>query len=211
MNTHLLSSLIVVALLISLGCSAGPKRVGAVDVDPADAAAAAISTYDSNDDGSLDEEELVAVPGILMAKQHYDKDANGQVSAEEIEARLKQWSEQGLGFRPLTIFIALDGKPLDGAEVRLIPEAYLGEAVKPATGKTISDGSAAVSVSQTDLPEALKARKKNFYGVTGGTYKIELTSATRQLPPKFNTETTLGVEVALDTILANHYLNLKSK
>ncbi len=196
---------------VVMGCSGGPSRVGAVDVDPSSAAAEAMSMYDKNGDNTLDDGELLAVPGILMAKKHYDKDGNGQVSAEEIEARLEQWGEQGLGFRPLTIMIAIDGKPLGDTEVKLIPEPYLGDAVKPATGKTISDGTVSVSVEPEDLPDALKARKKNFYGVTGGTFKIELTSAKQELPAKFNTETTLGVEVALDTIRAVHYMNLKSK
>ncbi len=198
-------------LLLSLGCSGGPKPVDPVDVDSSSAAAQALELYDANGDGSLDDSELGAVPGIRDAKSFYDKDGDGLVSGDEIVARLDSWNEQGLGFRQLTIFITLDGKPLDGATVKLIPEPYLGDAVKPASGKTFSDGSVSVSVEPEDLPAALKSRGKNYYGVTGGTYKIELSAPSKKIPEKFSTATTLGVEVATDTIRANHYMNLKSK
>jgi hypothetical protein len=182
-----------------------------VDVDPAAASAAALQQYDTSGDGALDDTELAAVPGIQMAKAFYDKDSDGRVSGDEIAARIEKWNEQGLGFRPLAITFTLDGKPLGGVEVKLVPESYLGEAVKPATGITLPDGTANLSVAKEDLPEALKARKKNFYGVTGGTYKIELTSTRQKLPPKFNSQTTLGVEVAIDTVRASHHVQLRSK
>ena len=197
-------------MLATLGCSTGPQAVEPVDVDPSSAATQAMTLYDANGDGSLDDDELSAVPGIQSAKLFYDKDHDGKVSADEIVARLQLWNEQGLGFRPLTLFVLLDGKPLADVEVQLLPEPYLGDAVKPAAGKTMADGSTNVTVEQEDLPAALKTRRKRFYGVTGGTYKIKILSASQDLPPKFHSETTLGVEVALDTIKANHYLNLKS-
>lgn len=198
-------------LVMTLGCSGGPKTVAPVDVDPSSAAEQAMELYDSNSDGFLDDDELVAVPGILSAKSFYDKDTDGQISGQEIQDRLERWKELGLGFRPLTILITLDGKPLDAVDVKLIPEPYLGDAVKPASGKTMADGAVVVSVEPEDLPAALKSRPKKFHGVTGGTYKVELNNASQDLPAKFNTKTTLGVEVATDTILANYYMNLKSK
>lgn len=198
-------------MMVMLGCSTAPQAVEPVDVRPASAATQAMTMYDANGDSYLDDNELAAVPGIQTAKPFYDQDGDGKVSEDEIVARLQLWNEQGLGFRPLAIFVLLDGKPLANAEVKLIPEPYLGAAVKPAAGKTMPDGSVNVTVEREDLPAALKTRGKRFFGVTGGTYKIEILSASQDLPPKFNTETTLGVEVALDTIHANHYLNLQSK
>ena len=37
-------------------------------------------------------------------------------------------------------------------------------------------------------------------GVYGGTYKIEITHPNVQVPAKYNTSTTLGEEVARDTL-----------
>ena len=167
--------------------------------------------YDADGDGALAGDELKSVPGIASAVRAYDSDGDQRVSEQEIVDRLKLWREQGLGFRPLTIYFTLDGQPLDNVDVKLAPEPYLGDVVKPAYGTTRGDGSVTLSVTQDDLPPALKARGVPLYGVTGGTYKIVLTGGDRTLPAQFNDATEVGVEVAVDLIKAAHYVNLSSR
>ncbi|MEQ8850010.1 hypothetical protein [Botrimarina sp.] len=199
-------------MVLSVGCSYGPRAVRPVDVDPDEAAAEAMALYDADSDGSLAGEELLGVPGVVMAMRFYDADTDGRVTQEEIRERIAGWEDQGLGFKPMGVRVTLDGRPVADAEVKLIPEPYLGDAVKPAAGTTLPDGSANVSVKQEDLPAALKQRGRPFYGVTGGTYKIEITGGDTPIDPaKIDPSTPLGVEVAYDTIQTNFHLNLRSR
>ena len=69
-----------------------------------------------------------------------DKDADGQISAEEIAARIRVWSEGETGLMSFYCMVTLDGRALEGAEVKLDPEPFLGDGVKPASGVTAAMG-----------------------------------------------------------------------
>jgi hypothetical protein len=180
-----------------------------VDIDPSSASRQAIEQYDKNGDANLSDQELAAVPGIAKYKSLYDQDGDGQVSQDEIAQRIRLWSEQKLAYRALNVNVTVDGRPIEGATVEFIPEEYLGPNVKPATGTTDYNGQAGLAVAKGDLPPDLA--KLPMALVTGGTYKVRITHPTIDLPARFNTNTTLGEEVASDTIRERATVNLKTK
>jgi hypothetical protein len=73
----------------------------------------------------------------------------------------------------------------------LEPEKFLGSGVKPASGVTDRDGSAALKAEGQDLP-----------GVQFGFYRVRISKKDGQgretLPARYNTQTTLGCEIAPD-------------
>jgi hypothetical protein len=81
-------------------------------------------------------------------------------------------------------------QPVGRADVKFVPEKFLGEAIQTAMGKTDQNGVAMISVSATgpsDVP-----------GVAPGLYRVEITKAGANIPAKYNTASTLSQEVALD-------------
>lgn len=182
------------------GCSSTPGRVEMVEIDPDEAAAQAMVLYDTNKDGNLADDELRAVPGILKWKKLYDADGNGSVSEAEIVARLEKWQSDKLGFRALSTKVTLNGRPVGDVEVKLTPESYLGESLKPARGLTNGSGYATLSVKPDDLPEVIKARGIKVQGVYPGTYRISISHPSGKLPSSGPGGELLGDEVARDTV-----------
>lgn len=160
-------------------------------IDPAQAGSAAIEQYDADGDGELSREELGKVPGILGVMGQYDLDGNSKVSAEEISSRLRQWEDSNIGIMSAGCRVTLDGAGLEGAVVKLIPEEFLGEYVKPASGTTKAGGGAALSIDPDDLP----SDQQMVRGVQRGIYKIEVTHPSKSIPPQYNLQTTLGQEI----------------
>lgn len=176
------------------GCDRRPPRVDPPAIDPGGAAAKAIQTYDKNGDGAISGEELDAVPGIKSALKLYDKNSDGRVTADEIAARINVWKGSQVGIMSAACTVKIDGKPLEGAEVEFIPEEYLGTAIKTARGTTGPGGMVALAIAKDDLPP----QDKDLHGMHVGTYKIKVTHPTRQIPAKYNTATTIGQEIAQD-------------
>lgn len=195
-------------LCVWSGCSYQPAAVRPVEIDAAAAGNAAIKAHDNDGNGELSTEELAGIPAILKYRGLYDGDQNGSVSAAEIAARVRKWEADQLGMRELSAIVTLDGAPLAGAMVKFVPEPYLGANVKPASGETDQFGIAAIEMSAEDTPE--RFRKTNIRGVTGGTFKVEVTHPKKNIPPKFNTQTTLGEEVAVDTVKSSASIELTS-
>lgn len=183
---------------LGLGCSGAPSAIEPVDFNPGQASAGAMESYDKDQDGCLNDEEMAAVPGVLKYKDKYDADGNGCVSEAEMAARIESWSDQGVGIRTLLIEVQLEGKPLPGAEVTMTPEVYLGEGPKPATGTTDAGGKAKMSVAPEVLPEDL--RKARIRGVFAGTYRIAVSHPRVDLPDRYREGTALGDEIARDTV-----------
>ena len=183
------------------GCQSGVRRADVPDVSPSAAAAAAVEQYDADGNGELSHDELAACPGILSVVAKYDKDNDGQVTADEIAARIQYWRDAKVAILSLPCIVTLDGAPLAGAEMKFVPERYLGESVLPASGTTDERGYAEVAIAADALP----ADMKGIHGVHCGTYKIQITHPTQQIPAKYNTATVLGHETSLD----NHVLSPK--
>lgn len=127
---------------------------------------------------------------MLRHKQLYDKDGNGAVSQEEIEEQLKQLISSRVGVTTLRIEVRMNGRPLPGAQVKIVPESYLGDDVKVAWGTTNPRGTATMDIRDEDSP----ASEQGLLGVHYGTYKVEVTHPEVSIPEKYNTKTTLGYE-----------------
>jgi hypothetical protein len=188
----------VVSLLMlwtaTAGCSGRPGRVAAPDVDADAAAELAMNEYDRNSDGQLDADELKASPPLVAALPTYDGDGSGSLSQAEIAAGIKLWSERGVGAMALPFTVRLDGRPLEGADVKLIPAAFLGDAVMPASGMADSTGSGSLAIREEDKPSNVP---RNLPVVQPGLYSVEITHPSRSVPAKFNTSTTLGLETSV--------------
>lgn len=179
-NRRALALVVVVALV---GCSKRPARVHVPELDPQAAGAEALKLYDKNRDALLDAEELKACPGLQSCAKWVDTNSDGKVSAEEIVARVESYVGERVGRMSFTCTFKQGGRALDGAEITLEPEPFLGDALKPAIGKTGPDGTAMFMVEGVqDL------------GVPPGMYRVKVTKAGATVPAKYNTETTLGVE-----------------
>jgi hypothetical protein len=187
MGSRIAFSLALAAISLAAGCSgSAPSRVYA-DKPDAGAGDRAIQLYDSDKDGLLDAKELEQVPGLKAAMRQVDLDGDGKISAAEISARIQKWTDSKLGRMGVSCIVKHNGRPLAGATVKLIPEKFLGGDLKPAEGTTNDRGMASMSIAGSTQR-----------GISPGFYRVEITGAAEAIPPKYNSETCLGQEVAND-------------
>lgn len=189
------SALSIGALLIAGGCGGGPAAVPKSRIDVAKAVDGAMSQYDKDGDKVLSGEELEACPGIQSSLKDYDKDGDKQVSADELGQRLQELIDAPVrSIGPLLQF-KMNGRFVEGATVELIPEKFLEHGMFRATGTTDQMGMASVKLVQEGLPEDLK----DVHGVPLGLYRVSVTHPRMKLPASVNTETTLGLEIDINS------------
>jgi len=172
------------------GDRAPPARLTPPGIDAAAAGKAAIAAYDKNGDGVISGDELDKCPAIKSSLKRYDNDGDGKVTAEAIAARIKKWQATRIGAMPVQISLELDGEKLDGATVTLEPEAFLGPNMPTITGKSNGRGFVNLMVDPRTRP-----------GVPPGLYKVKVSKMVddkETIPARYNTDTELGVEVAMD-------------
>jgi len=183
------------------GCSGRPGRV---DPPPysGNAGAAAIAAYDASGDEAISGDEFDSVAGLRASLGQVDTDGDDSVTAEEIDARVQAWRDTKIAEMPVRCKVLLDGEPLADALVVFEPEPFLGPQVQPASGTTAASGIAGISLSKEHLADP------KYAGMACGWYKIKVTSTSQEIPPKYNDETTLGCEVAMDAhwVYAGHVL-----
>jgi hypothetical protein len=110
-----------------------------------------------------------------------------------------------LGILGFVVRVTLDGRPLNGATVTFTPEKFLGSHLKPAQGTTDSQGFARPTIDDPAL------RARHFAGAPYGLYRVEI-SSNRPIPAKYNTQTTLGTEIAPGAMTADPiYFDLNTK
>lgn len=187
---------LIVAALVAGGCSGAPGRLTPPKVSANGAADEAFELYDQNQDGSLAKSELAECPGLTHAFTSYDTDGSGQLSHDEIAAGIRVWSEGKMGMTSWPFQVRFNGRPLDGAQVKLVPEPFLGGAVKSASGESGPGGHGALGMAMDDLPS--NAPKRPL--IQPGLYRVEITHPSTPIPAKYNTESTLGLEVAAHTV-----------
>jgi hypothetical protein len=176
------------------GCGAiGRPAVKPPSVNPSQAASAAIELCDKDANGLLSAGELAACPGLLATLDKYDTSGDKQLDEAEIAARLSEMYSRGAGLTSFDCRVTLDNRPLGGAQVRLVPEPFLGGDVKSGSGVTDRSGSVTVAIADEELPEAVRGLKKMQLGV----YRVEITHPRAKIPAKYNTQTTLGHEIHL--------------
>jgi hypothetical protein len=184
------SAAIFVTLALG-GCAKGVKSFAPV-VDPEEAAEAAVKQYDTNKDGILSGRELEGAASLNSNLEKIDQNGDRALTVDEIAARIRylQSAKQIYSRTPIRCTVFRNKELLADAEVRLVPERFLGPNVKAAKGKASFNG---VAVLYTENPEPGEPR-----GVAPGFYKVEITKAGEKIPPKYNTNTILGIDTSMD-------------
>jgi hypothetical protein len=182
---------VVVLLAAQAGCGGGGRGPAPPPVSPSAATAQALAEFDANKDGALDAKELEQSPGLKALLAALGKGPGGRLTADELTQQLQSLRDGGAALTRASCQVLLDGKPLPGATVRYVPERFLGPGFKPATGTTDAAGYA---------PLVTEGEKD---GVTPGLYRVEVSKKDAQgqetVPARFNTQTTLGCQVGLQT------------
>lgn len=206
------TSLIGAGLLAAMaGCSGGPSRVTGPSISASGAASEAMTAYDKDGDGFIAGAELDAAASLKAAMSTLDLDKDGKVSADEIQKRIEAWQSKSAGLTSVLCSVTLDGRPLDGAMVTFEPEAFLGGEVKTAVGQT-AGGTATPSIPKAERPVADWPP-----GIQFGFFKVRVSKqegGKETIPAKYNSETTLGAQVATDDssfMKQNYKFDLKSK
>ena len=184
----------VSSLVILAGCMGGPTRMKPPSIDPALVGQRALSQYDTDGDGGISGKELDKCPGIKRRLQAYDTNIDTKVSAEEIANRVREWQATKLAIISVMGELRMDGQPLSGANIQFIPEDFLSEHLKVASGTTDDSGYFSVAIDDSELPDD----QKGLTGAQVGVYKVSITHPSRSIPEKYNSATHLGIEVARD-------------
>jgi hypothetical protein len=148
-----------------------------------------VAEYDANKDGALDAKELEACPGLRSALKRTDKDNDNRLTADEIAERLTLFHDQGM-LGDVSVAVTLDGRPLAGATVTLVPEKFMGPGVKPATAVTDNEGTG-----------FFKTEGSEYIQVAFGYYRVQVSKNVQGkevVPAKYNAQTVLGQEVSPD-------------
>jgi hypothetical protein len=202
-------------------------RVYVPKIDAYAAGRKAVEMFDTNRDGVISGNELDKCPGLkaacmpgTFAPATLDPARTGRISAEMITKRIKNWQANGLGPMSLRCTVKHNHRPLEGADVKFAPEPFLAPYLKTANGVTDQNGVAMLTIETG--PEGGPP------GVPPGFYRVEITKPARpyrpakpgraaengrraeppepaqpatqglDIPAKYNTQTILGEEVAVD-------------
>lgn len=160
-------------LAATIGC--GPSKPDAViapPFDPGQISSAAMSNYDKNSDGKIDEEELKASPALSFSAtgpNGIDTDADGAISKAELEARIQAWIDMKVALTcPILKFQDKKGKaPKDvvGKNVTLTPDPMMGDILKTTTPIAI-DENGQCSPSTPDNQDGLGGMSYGFYSIS---------------------------------------------
>ena len=189
MLDRLTTVIVTFSVLLLPGCGKRPEHVTAPNFAASSVAKGAMSEYDKNGDGEINKDELKSLPSFQESVEQIDHNGDGVISRNEIENRIKEWEDTDVGRVNMTCKVMRHGQPLEGATVKLVPEKFLGRAGQTATGVTLKDGTASLSVP---VPG------NTLRGVAPGWYRVEITKEGEDIPPAYNTATTLGIEIAPD-------------
>lgn len=183
---------IAVAIPALVGCSGRASRIEAPAIDPQGAAEQAMGLYDADADGNLSEAELKKCPAIQSALTIYDTNSDKAVTSEEIAARLQRLLDERNGLLMLHAMVTLDKRPLSGATIKFVPEAIVAEAIKPAQGQTDANGRCMPAIAPEDSPTP----SRSVQAIQPGLYRVEITHSSKTLPPRYNVNSELGVDVS---------------
>ena len=154
--------ILAISLCVSvIGCF-GPrrsKRLKAPSYDTQAIANAAMKQYDLNGDGQISGDELDKAPSIKYAFPNMTS-----VTLTEIANRVRIWKESRLGLQIASVKFVKDSNPVDGAEVTVSTEDFMG-------GNKIqfSDTTNVTGVVTLTAPN-----EDNLPGVPCGFYKIDV-------------------------------------
>lgn len=155
--------------------------------------------HDADNNGKLSGEELDKCPGLKAALPRLN---GGEVTADMIAARIRAWQETKAGRLPAACVVYHNGSPLEGAEVKFVPEKFLGDNMPSGSAMTDAGGTAQVSMA------GVEGTAHDPFGLPPGFYRIEITKPGLDIPAKYNTETVLGAEIALDSGIMQNDIRL---
>ena len=185
-------SVYISCLLSVAGCSG----IELPNVDAEVAASTAMEQFDEDGDGSLDETELAACPALKSASDEYDTNGDRQIDRDELVRRLQLMFGRRAGLVSADCSITLNGRSLEGAKIRYVPEVFLGEGkIQIAEGVTNKDGMAHLGIASEQLPADLRGHTLMQVGL----YRVEITHPSKKIPAKYNTSTELGFELHPDS------------
>jgi hypothetical protein len=187
-------------LALGQGCGERPGRNSLSAIDAAAAGRRAVAMYDTDKNGKISPDEMEKCPGLKAAHSVIDPAGQG-VSAQTITAEIKIWQKNNVTRVPVSCTVLRNGKPLEGADVKLVPESFLGPDLMTAGGTT--DGSGVANLSVAIGPGLSEAP-----GVPPGFYRVEVTKPGVDIPAKYNGKTVLGVQVAYGAAVMTEGLRL---
>jgi hypothetical protein len=148
---------------------------------------------DTNGDSQIDEAELAAAPGLEFGAKFIDSNSDGRLSHEELVARFQFYVDRRIGLTNKSMQFIYKGRPLARAEVRLVPEFFLTELLEPATGTTDESGSVLANIPSNDLRTPLM--RPGYYRVEIAKLPAEYNTATTvgvELSPASDDASTYG-------------------
>jgi hypothetical protein len=179
---------IAFASLLVVGCGT-VERIEPPQIDPVAAGTAAVKEYDRDGDGKISREESQGTGLADEVFGRHDADGDGHLTDQEIAGRLQSMLDKKIGLVPAWCEVYWNGEPLKGAEVVLVPETFLEGMVGEARGVTGGRGVAYLDSTALEAGESLP-------GAPPGIYRVRITHQEIDLPARYNSSTTLGMEVA---------------
>ena len=105
-----------------------PARIYPLDIDVEAAGQEAIKLYDTNKDGKISGAELDKAPALKAAMETMGTNKDKGITADDITARIKAWQATKVGrIGGVGCTIIRNGKPVEDAEVKYVPEDFHGE------------------------------------------------------------------------------------
>lgn len=195
---HAIRLLPIVACCLA-GCGSGqPGNLTPPALDPVAAAEQAVAEHDTNQDGRIGGKEFLNCPGLQAALKTTDGNRDGALTKDEIAARLQAYVDSQIPIQNFQLVVKVNGLPVEGLSVTLVPESFLTPAIETASGTCKRSGVVAPTIDFED-PELAKQK---FAGVRLGMYRVKVSLTDAQgketIQSKYNTNSILGVEVGLD-------------
>ena len=133
------------------GCRTGVvaelDRFGA----PAAAADKALELFDADNDGALNSAELLKSPGLMAGIARLDSNADGKLTRDELLARFHALTEQS-DLVAVDVRVSKGSQPLVGAAVTLSPEPFMGDGLQSYSGETEPRGFCRLRAERQQLP-----------------------------------------------------------
>lgn len=170
-RSHRVAVLLVLAASAVYGCSTS-RDPQPVRFDPATCARQALERHDADKNGVLSAEEWRSSPGLARAAARVDMNKDGQITPQEIETRLSSYRSQS-PYVVLMLHVRRQGKPVPGAEVKVLPDPMLGAGFSTYAGTSDDEGRVSVAREDGSLRDVLAP----------GLYTVDITasgSTTRQ-------------------------------
>jgi hypothetical protein len=193
--TSLVATVAVMTICVA-SCNRGPSAVKPPSISASGAGSKAMELYDKDDDGKVAGPELDGAPALKAAMATLDTDGDQAVDADEVAARVKSWQATPVALTGVKVKVTMDGQPLPGAEVVFEPDPCLGDDIKLAKAITGAYGDVAPVI-----PPELRGSADHPGGIQLGLYLVRITknvSGKETVPARYNTNTTLGQEIAYD-------------